>query len=589
MGKSREHFDVVVIGSGFGGSVVACRLAEARRSVCLLERGRAYAPGDFPRAPNQLRSNFWDPHRARYGLFDMWSFRHLDAIVSAGLGGGSLIYANVLIRKDEHWFVRDGYRGEGYEYWPVTRADLNPHYDRVEKSLDAQVYPFDVSPYDTTAKTLAMQRAARELGIEQTTHANVDPARKQWYLPLLAVSFAADGVPGIGQPLPYDGNYHGARRQTCRLCGECDIGCNFGSKNTLDFNYLSRAKHAHAEIRTLAEATSFERRSGAQGYVVHYIEHHEAASGGEAVEAKTVEADLLVIACGTFGSNFLLLKHRENCAKLSAALGTRFCGNGDVINVAFKCKTGPVGRRRPLPIEGSHGPVITSTFRFPDSLDNGAEAGRGLYLQEAGYPALVDWLLEGADLPAGIRRLGRFVRHVLRRWLGVAVDSESGGDAGRLFGRGTLSSSSLVLLGMGREDSDGVLRLGPSKRGRRRLDLDWKNALAQPYFGDAMRESRAIGGALGGAFAIDPLARFLNRLITVHPVGGCPMGRNVNEGVVDSFGEVFDHENLFVLDGSIMPGPVGPNPSLTIAALADRAADHIIARPAPTRYGSCAH
>ena len=124
--------DVCIVGSGFGGSVMACRLAEAGLRVCVLERGKAYPPGSFPRAPHEMNTNFWDPSAGLYGLFNLWSFPGAGALISSALGGGSHIYANVLIRKDEHWFE------DADRPWPVTRADLDPHYDAVERRLNAR-------------------------------------------------------------------------------------------------------------------------------------------------------------------------------------------------------------------------------------------------------------------------------------------------------------------------------------------------------------------------------------------------------------------------------------------------------------------
>ena len=255
-----EQFDAVIVGSGFGGSVMAYRLAEAGWSVCLLERGREYPPGSFPRSPRQMAQNFWDPSAQRYGLYNIWSFRHLEALVSAGLGGGSLIYANVLLRKDENWFVAED-RDGGYTTWPVSRADLDPHYDRVEKVLAPQVYPMDHEPYASTPKTLALKHAAAQLGLE-------------WQLPPLAVTFAnPDEAPITGEPIiEAEPNLHGRTRYTCRLCGECDVGCNYGSKNTLDYNYLSRAKRLGVDIRTLAEVRDFAPAEGG-GYTLRYVQH----------------------------------------------------------------------------------------------------------------------------------------------------------------------------------------------------------------------------------------------------------------------------------------------------------------------------
>jgi len=138
-----EQFDAIVVGSGFGGSVIAYRLAEAGLRVCLLERGKAYPPGSFPRSPYWMRDSFWDPGKGLYGLYDFWSFHRIHALVASGLGGGSLIYANVVMRKDEEWFVKDDLQNGGYEYWPLTRPKPDPHYDAVE----GMMRPQRVSPH----------------------------------------------------------------------------------------------------------------------------------------------------------------------------------------------------------------------------------------------------------------------------------------------------------------------------------------------------------------------------------------------------------------------------------------------------------
>ena len=215
-----EAFDVVVVGSGFGGAVTSFRLAAAGFDVLVLDRGASYPPNSFPRTPHDFARSFWDSDRHRYGLFDVRSFPHVDTVVSAGLGGGSLIDANVLIRKDEHWFDAGGAGSPGP--WPVTRADLEPHYETVEKALGAQVFPMDVAPYSSVRKTTALAGAARALGYEATTWDRVDPKRKQWFLPQLAVTFANDGhAPVPGERIDEEiRNLHDRDRVTCRLCGE---------------------------------------------------------------------------------------------------------------------------------------------------------------------------------------------------------------------------------------------------------------------------------------------------------------------------------------------------------------------------------
>ncbi|MCA1715943.1 MAG: GMC family oxidoreductase [Actinobacteria bacterium] len=493
------HFDAVIVGSGFGGSVMAYRLTEAGLRVCILERGKAYPPDSFPRAPHRMKKNFWDPSEGLYGMFNVWSFRGLGAIVSSGLGGGSLIYANVLIRKDEKWFVEEDL-SNGYEYWPVTREDLDPHYDRVEEMLGAQRYPFDREPYSGTSKTRALKGAAERLGLD-------------WRLPNLAVTFANEGEdPVPGEPIrEKHPNLHHRTRYTCRLCGECDIGCN----------------------------------------------------------VQTITADRLILAAGALGSTFLLLKNRGAFPGLSERLGARFSGNGDLVTFAVRAREEVDGKKVPRMIDPGHGPAITSAIRVADRADGGQ--GRGFYVEDAGYPEFVNWMLQMVDTPGSLRLWWRSVgRHLVRKWLGRDPETDIGAEIAGLFGTSELSSGMLPLLGMGRDIPDGNMRLRKDK-----LDVDWRIGTSRPYFERVRKTMRDIAGSLEADFRDNP-TWYLSRLITVHPLGGCPMGRNEREGVVDPYGEVFNYPGLYVADGSVMPGPVGPNPSLTIAALADRFADGIV-------------
>lgn len=567
-----EHFDAVVVGSGFGGSVMASRLAAEGLSVCVLERGRAYPPGSFPRTPRGMANNFWDPSAGLYGLFNVWSFRHLNALISSGLGGGSLIYANVMLRKDEKWFVREEPGKPGWEHWPITRADLDPHYDRVERMLNVQRYPVQHAPYSETAKTRALQEAAARL-------------RLHWEPAPLAVTFANAGqAPVPGEPIDEPRGYHGRTRQTCRLCGECDIGCNYGSKNTLDHTCLTEASRKGAVIRTLCEVKDmYPVERG--GYGVRYVEHDPDPAPGapRKSEPRTIEARYLIVGAGSLGTTFLLLRNRGFFPglKTNAALGDRFCGNGDLLTFALRSRKDVDGTRKPLYQDGSQGPVITSAIRVPDALD-GAE-GRGYYIEDAGYPAFVGWLLEASEAPGTIRRMARLARSRLRSLVGLAPDTDIGAEIAQVLGSCDLSSTSVPLLGMGRDVPDGRLSLREE-----RLENDWSIRSSRPYF-EAMRATmQALAGAFGGRFQDNLIWHLGNRVITVHPLGGCPMGRTHGEGVVDAYGEVFGHPGFFVTDGAAMPGPVGANPALTIAAFADRAADHLLAKHTRPASGAAA-
>lgn len=583
---SDTHFDAIIIGSGFGGSVMAYRLAEEGLRVCLLERGKAYPPNSFPRSPYRMKKNFWDPSAGLYGMFNVWSFKGSGTVVSSGLGGGSLVYANILIRKDEKWFVQEDLSKGGYEYWPVTRADLDPHYDQVEHMMNAQRYPFDHAPYSQTPKTRAMQEAAAKTGME-------------WGLPKIAISFRTKHVdqnnpedpsnpPLVGEPVieePGRENLHGKTRNTCRLCGECDIGCNYGSKNTLDYNYLSAAKRHGADLRTLCEVKRIEPSADGGGYDVFYVQHDLAREG---VKFDTGQLPLtrltckrLIIAAGTFGSPYLLMKNRAAFPRLSKRLGTRFSVNGDLISFLINSKQVRNGETVPRVLDPNFGPVITSYIRVGDALDGTGVPGRGFYVEDGGYPHFMAWMLEGVGGARGsVSRLVEFGKRSLGEFLGLFPNADFSSLVSDMFGDTLLSSTSLPLLTMGRDVPSGNMRL----RGKY-LDVDWNVKESQAYFDKVIETVERIAQALGAKRRSDLAYEFLRQEWGAHPLGGCPMGRNKDEGVVDTYCRVFDYPGLYIVDGSTMPGPVGPNPSLTIAATSNRAAEQIIKEWSDERRG----
>lgn len=575
-----EHFDAVVIGSGFGGSVMAHRLAEAGRSVCVLERGQEHPPGSFPRAPHLVKENFWDPSAGLYGMYNVWFFRRLGALVSSALGGGSLIYANVLLRKDERWFVREDLASGGFEHWPIGRAELDPHYDRVEAVLAPQRFPIGHAPYDEVEKVRAFRIAAERVAartpgctVERTPLAVTmynDPARPR---------------PGevIDEAVP---NRYGVTRRTCVMCGECVIGCNHGSKNTLDLTYLSRAERARrpAVIRPRAEVRALRPRRGG-GYEVEYVVHDVERRRGapldtDTLEPVTVTCDRLVLAAGTFGSTYLLLRNAAAFAELAREhVGTRFSGNGDLLSFALMSTRRVDERVEPWRVDPTRGPTITHALRRPDALDTGALPGaapgeRGFYLEDAGFPSELAWMIEGLQTLGWLGRGWRFARRFLAKVFGRDLDTDLAAELSDLLGPMSLSACSLPLLGMGRDVPDGRFSLDPE---RGRLQLDWARRRSEAYFDGLVEAAEEVARELGARFMLNPVARLFDRAVTVHPLGGCPMGRTRHEGVVDSFGRVFGHPGFVITDGSALPGPVGPNPALTIAAVADRAADELAA------------
>jgi cholesterol oxidase len=556
-------FDAIVIGSGFGGSVVTDRLAEAGMRVCLLERGRAYPPGSFPRSPLDVSRSFWDPSEGHYGLYNVWSFDKLGALVCSGLGGGSLIYANILIRKDPETFVRDE-----HESWPIGYDDLEEHYERMERRLNAQRFPFEHEPYSRVPKVFAMKDAAQgldaRLGISGVT----------WQAPLQAITFSNSGEdPRIGVEIkdaPPSVHEAPHPRLTCVLTGECDLGCNYGSKNTVDLMFLGNAKQNGAVIRTSCEVKRVAEAKGG-GYDVTVVDHTELAKEGSPrrdPSEETLRAPRVVFSAGTLGSNFLLLKSQPALPKLNHdLLGARFSTNGDLLTFLVRAGT----REQPgRVLEASYGPLITSAIRVPPE----PGSRRGHYIEDAGYPYLMSWLVQLTTLPGMTRTLfRRRWRTLVRRLSGRGADTDLGAEFAELFSDVALASSSMPMLGMGRDFPNGRLLLDAQGR----LTTTWTPDGSKPYFEEIERTARAIAAELRGEFR-DSRIRGLSKLVTVHGLGGCSMGRNPDEGFVNEYGEVFGYEGgLYVADGSVMPGPIGPNPSLTIAAVADRIAGRIVA------------
>ena len=566
-----EYFETVVVGSGFGGSVATHRLAEAYHDVgdgdrvCLLERGKSYAPGEFARAPWEFGRNFWQPKKGQRGLFDVWSFKGCEAVVSAGLGGGSLIYSNAMVRPPAEWLAD----------WPVEYADLAQHYAGVEQMLDGQSFPAGEKAYAGVAKAPAMQEAAGLVG----KSADFDFVK-------LAVSFhdrpGPAGILGVGiplQPKPY-GNLHttGHARTTCTLCCQCNIGCNQGSKNTLDHTYLSAAQYLGAEIRPHSEVKVIRpiAKDGRDGYEVDYLDYGDADSntdGSDAAaqpERRTLRCRRLILSAGTFGTTYLLLKNSRNFPQLSPALGQRFSTNGDYLMWLSGAKQPAAPgqtTRKPMHFYPSVGLPVTMAIKYDD-----------FYLEDAGYPVILDWILAAKD---GL--LGRAIRFLLRylwAWLTRDAAGRIGNQLALVIGNGGAEADSIPLGAMGLDEPDGVMAYKPrrwllfSKR-KRRLQVNWTMKSSKAYFTGVEREMTKISDALGARIARSTLSK-LGRSIAVHPLGGCPMGSSPETGVCDPYGEVFGYDNLFVADGSVMPSPIGANPSLTIAAFSSRMADAIV-------------
>jgi len=548
-----SEFDYIIVGSGFGGSVMACRLVEKGYRVCLLERGRQWKMHEFPRRPQEIQKDmFWDPKDSQYGLMEFRDSAESDimTLTASGLGGGSLIYANVLYRMPAE-YIQD---------WPagITREFLDPYYDRVQAMMEARPYPYkNEFYYSDTPKTKAFIEVAEQLEQDEDM---LEKPKIQF--PPLAVRFEGE-FPGHQTR-----NMHGAIQSKCNKCGECDLGCNIHAKNSLDLNYIYRARnHVNPlDVRTHADVTKIEEHGDV--YKVTY-----QLQGANKSEVVTLIARHVVVSAGSVGSTSLLLKMKQqgHLPRLNQWLGKKWSGNGDLLGFVADGKSG---------YEPTKGPVITAAIEhkyksYPDGFKH------GLYIEDAGFPIGVAWYLSGkvpqiltlrSSLKLVWHNLVRFLKKVLR------VDNSNdeinlGDDFASAIDRGDFLRRAYVLLGMGRDRSDGEITL----RDDGEAVLKWSLAASELHYSRVRKQMGRIAKALGGVFFDNPLT-LLNKVIAVHPLGGCPMGDSPAQGFVSKRGEVFGHPGLYVVDGSIIPTSIGPNPSLTIAAMAEYIAEQIPAK-----------
>lgn len=521
----RQRYDAVVIGTGFGGSVAACRLAQAGLRVKILERGRRYPLGGFPRNWHDPKDGWLWQHEQ--GLFDVRPVNEMTVIQGAAYGGGSHLYANVHVRVPPDLF--DTGWPEGY-----SRTTLDPYYDLVAYMLDLnQIDPGQ--PLGLPAKTRLMQQVAQRIGRSD-----------QFFLPNLAVNF--------GDPEQLVPNKFGVEQYGCRQCGECDIGCNFQAKNTLDLNYLAVAEQHGADVGTRCEVTQIARRDG--GYEVSYIDHgagdHDAGAGEAAREL--VAAPTVVLAAGAVNTTELLLRCRDEFATLPALsdrLGTGYSGNGDFLAFAFD--TDRV-------FAPSTGPTITTGIVY----DRGTGADRRWFVfEEGGFPreiaALVQVLNEGAGRFDELLRVRQQVTDEIRRAAGARIDADPA--------IAELTDDTAVFLVMGRDTADGTLTLLPVSG---ELRVTWNVGANLALYDTEQQFCEDVARAMGGHAAYNPLWQWLRVPVAVHNLGGAPMSDDRAGGVTDGNGQVHGYPGLYVLDGACLPSATGVNPSHTIAAVAER-------------------
>jgi cholesterol oxidase len=573
--------EAVIIGSGFGGAVMSARLSKRWPGrVLLLERGREFPLGAYPRSPHDLADNVWCPdgdtvrrpravrkRRAQRGhlagMFDIRHFDQIDTVTSAVFGGGSQIYANVFLRPPDAVFEQG---------WPATlrREVLAPYYDIAQQVLGARPVPPDSGLGDRRyiQRTAQFQAFAHDAGLP-TKLADIGVYFGNGY------SYHGNGQPtplGVQEP-----NRYGALQTSCTYCGECDIGCNMQAKNSVDRNYLHVARERYqTAVRTQSVVERIVPLNAAQeddpvadgthGYRVVY---RNVQDGSE----HSVTAQRVVVSAGTLGSNELLLRCRDvhgTLPRISGCLGLRFSGNGDFLSFALD------GKRE---INSTYGPVIT---QYTDHhLFHDFDRKQAFILQDASYPTQAGWAAAAlGPMMNPFQKLWQTCKQIALYAFDRAYPGRKNSSVGTLMQRlfsHDLSQYSAVLLCMGLDNAGGVLRLNQSGW----LDIDWPQQSNRPLYDAILNLGKRFTRFIDGAHFL-PLPTWLwpiKNNITVHPLGGCALAESPDQGVVSALegsrGQVFGYRGLYVADGSLMPTALGANPVATITALSEWIAQEI--------------
>jgi cholesterol oxidase len=518
-------YDVVVVGSGFGGSVTALRLAEKGYRVHVLESGRRFRDEDFAVTSWDLRRYLWAPRLGCFGVQRIHRLPDVVLLAGAGVGGGSLNYANTLYVPPEAFFTDP-------QWGAITdwQAELAPHYATASAMLGVVTNPCE-GPAEEV-----MRRAAEDLGVGETFRKTP-----------VGVFF---GPPGERVPDPYFGGA-GPDRTGCTQCGNCMVGCRVGAKNTLVKNYLALAESLGATIEPMRTVVRVAPRADGR-----YAVSHEATGSWFRHDRHTVTADQVVIAAGTWGTQKLLhtLRHDGSLPRLSARLGHLTRTNSESLG-------GAMVERVPRDLDLSRGVAITSSFHpEPDTHVENVRYGRG----SNAMGALATVLVDGAGpVPRPLKFVAEAARHpgVFLRSLSQHRWSE------RTIIALVMQSRDNSLQVSGRRGLFGGRSL-TSRQGHGEPNPTWIPAGQRSIRAMAARLSEVTGLR---AFPGGSLTEIADIPLTAHFLGGCAIGADAAHGVVDAYHRVWSYPGLHVVDGSAVSANLGVNPALTITAQAERA------------------
>jgi cholesterol oxidase len=524
--RQDHDYDWLVIGSGFGGSVAALRLREKGHGVGVLECGRRFADDELPRSTWDLRRYFYAPKLGMRGIFRLSLFRDVTVVSGAGVGGGSLGYANTLYRAPDR-FYRDPQWAD-LEDW---KRALEPHFEEAERMLGVT----EVVPDDPADQLL--REYGREIGADDT-----------YAKTRVGVYF---GEPGVTVPDPYFGG-EGPDRTGCVLCGRCMVGCRYNAKNTLVKNYLWFAERAGAEVmpeREVVDVRPIGAADGSEGYEVTT----ERPGAWLRRDRRTFTARGVVLAAGALGTNKLLARCRlsGSLPRVSDRLGDFVRTNSEAILAVTLPRDSAELVQRVA--------ITSSVYPDPDThietvtYGDGGDSISGLFTLLVG---------DGTRVTRPLKLLGTIARHPVRLLRTVSP-------------RGW-SRRTIIVLVMQNLDNAIALRAKRTLRGGVRLQTQQDPDRPNPTFIPVANHfAEWLAKRTGGIAQSSVMEATLNIPSTAHILGGAVIGADPSRGVVDARQRVFGYENLLVCDGSAIPANVGVNPSLTITALAEHAIGHV--------------
>jgi cholesterol oxidase len=539
-----EHpvYDYVIVGSGFGGSVSAMRLTEKGYSVLVIERGKRFQDQDFATTNWKFWKYLWAPPLRSFGILQISPFKDVFVLHGAGVGGGSLGYATVLMQPDE-----DSLSEPGWQQPIDWKNALAPYYQTARSMLG-------VTPNPRLWKADGLLRdIAAELGQAETFHPTD-----------VGIFFTKHAKEGQEVPDPFFQG-EGPVRNGCIHCGGCMVGCRYNAKNTLVKNYLYLAEKWGAEILSEAEVRDIRTLAGDQADGARYELAYRSSTAWLVKPEKTIRARNVILSAGALGTLRLLFRCRDITGSMPA-LSPRL---GDQVRTNSEAILGATTRSDST--DFSKGIAITSIFH----------ADRTTTIEPVRYPAGSDLmrLLAGPLLSSGsiAQRLLKSLAHILRHPI----------DFFRVTIKPGWAKSSTILLVMQTEDNRVKMRLG-----RHLTTLFRRGLVSETDQEKPIPTQIQVGHQVTREFAAKTdgiaLGSFTENLfnvpITAHILGGCPVGLSAEEGVVDLNFEVFNYPGVHIIDGSVVPANPGVNPSLTITALAEYAAHKFPPKPgAPIR------